>query len=190
MRTLSVLLIAILVLSGCAEYVSIKSYPGGARALIDGQDIGTTPASASIPRGEVGKPHTWRVEYRNCDSAEGMLETGIAGGRIVGYIFTVGILAIFRGPRDHRPVDAILTGGDCEGPGQARPAPAQPGILIQNIVGDKNQAVSGDSASNTQRLAEKLQTLRDLYNRKLLTTAEYEAESQKAVREYTTEPTE
>lgn len=64
--------------------------------------------------------------------------------------------------------------------------------MIQNIVGDKNQVVTtsgGDAASKTQKLAEKLETLRDLYNRKRLSKAEYEAESQKAVREYTAEPT-
>jgi hypothetical protein len=188
----SLLAIAITV-SGCAEYVSIKSYPSGARAYVDGQDIGTTPASSKIPRSDVGKPHAWRVEFRNCDYAEGSLETGIAGGRIVGYIFTAGILAAFRGPYYFRPVDAVLTGGDCEGrPSQAHSAtPPVPAIMIQNIVGDKNQALTtgGADASQTQRLAEKLGTLRDLYNRKLLSKAEYEAESQKAVREYTAEPT-
>jgi hypothetical protein len=79
------------------------------------------------------------VEFRNCDFADGNLETGIAGGRITGYIFTAGILAIFRGPYYYREVDAVLTGGDCEGPTHARPAaaPPQPGIMIQNIVGDE-----------------------------------------------------
>jgi hypothetical protein len=186
-RFVAALLIFALCLSGCAEYVTIKSYPGGAKAYVDGQVIGTTPAHTDIPRSQVGKPHTWRVEFRNCDFAEGNLETGVAGGRIVGYIFTVGILAIFRGPYYYRPVDAILTGGDCEGgPTQARPpAPAQPGIMIQNIVGDKNQATTttGPEISKTQRLAERLTTLRDLYNRKLISQRVYDEESQKAIQE-------
>ena len=170
---------------GCAEYVAIKSYPGGAKASVDGVVIGSTPATTNIPRSEVGKPHTWRVEFRNCDFAEGTLETGIAGGRIVGYIFTVGILAIFRGPYYYRPVDAVLTGGDCEGrPAQPAAAPP-PGVMIQNIVGDKNQAVStGEQLSKTQRLAERLTTLRDLYNRKLISEETYKEESQKAVKEF------
>ena len=65
-------------LTGCSEYVAIKSYPGGAKAYVDGQVIGTTPAYTYIPRSQVGLPHTWRVEFRNCDAAEGNLETGIA----------------------------------------------------------------------------------------------------------------
>jgi PEGA domain len=136
-RSTAVLLILALAVSGCAEYVSIKSYPGGAKAYVDGVVIGTTPASTEIPRSQVGLPHTWRVEFRNCDFAEGQLETGIGGGRIVGYIFTLGLVAAAKGPRYYLPVDAILTGGDCE-PGQARPAqPSAPGVMIQNIVGDK-----------------------------------------------------
>lgn len=126
------------------------------------------------------------MEFRNCDAAEGNLQTGIAGGRIAGYIFTLGILAAFRGPQYYRPVDAILTGGDCEGTAQGRPAAApQPGILIQNIVGDKNQAVSGtgQDISKTQRLNERLTTLRDMYNRKLISKEVYEQESQKAIKE-------
>ena len=187
MRSIAVLLILALFGSGCAEYVSIKSYPGGAKAYVDGAAIGTTPATTQISRSQVGAPHTWRVEFRNCDFAEGNLETGIAGGRIAGYIFTAGILAIFRGPRYYRPVDAILTGGDCEGRGQGRPAvaPQQPGVMIQNIVGDHNQPIStGSEISKTQRLAERLTTLRDLYNRKLISQQVYEQESQKAVKEF------
>lgn len=172
-------------ISGCAEYVSIKSYPGGAKAYVDGVTIGTTPATTQIPRGQVGAPHTWRVEFRNCDFAEGNLETGIAGGRIAGYIFTAGILAVFRGPRYYRPVDAILTGGDCETPARRQPGPVQPGVTIQNIVGDHNQPIStGGEISKTQRLAERLTTLRDLYNRKLISQQVYDQESQKAVKEF------
>ena len=184
-RSISALLVLMLAVPGCAEYVQIKSYPGGAKAYVDGQPIGTTPASMEIPRSQVGLPHTWRVDYRNCDFAEGNLETGIAGGRVVGYIFTAGILAIFRGPHYYRPVDAILTGGDCEGPGQARSfVPQQPGIMIQNIVGDKNQLTgTAQDISKTQHLAERLTTLRDLYNRKPISTLVYEQESQKAVKE-------
>lgn len=183
----ALLFVAASTLSGCAESVLIKSYPGGAKAIIDGQVIGTTPASTQIPRAQVGTPHTWRVEFRNCDSAEGKLETRVAPGRIVGYIFTAGILAIFRGPYYYTPVEAILTGGDCEGPGAA-PAtgPAAPGIMIQNIVGDKNQPINtgGGGISKTQRLAERLTTLRDLYNRKLISAEVYEQEQQKAVRDF------
>jgi hypothetical protein len=119
MRSICTLLIIAVVASGCAEYVSIKSYPAGAQAYVDGVSIGSTPAETSIPRSQVGTE-----------------------------------------------VDAVLTGGDCEGPARARPAaaPPQPGIMIQNIVGDRNQAttITGPEISKTQRLHERLTTLRDL----------------------------
>lgn len=187
-RIASLLLVPILALnlSACAEIVEIRSYPGGAKAMIDGRAIGTTPASAAIPRSQVGLPHTWRVEYRNCDYAEGNLQTGIAGGRIVGYIFTAGIFALFRGPYYYPEVDAMLTGGDCEGSPQGRSAvQPQPGILIQNVVGERNSATTGTGTevSKTQRLSERLTTLRDLYNRKLISEQVYEQEMQKAIKD-------
>ncbi len=55
--------------------------------------------------------------------------------------------------------------------------------MIQNIVGDKNQAGTGQEVSKTQRLSERLTTLRDLYNRKLISEEVYEREMQKAVDE-------
>lgn len=138
----------------------------------------------SIPRGDVTDNHTWKVEFRNCEPADGKLQTGIAGGRIVGYIFTLGIVAIFRGPHYFVPVDVALTGGDCEPRVPAAKA-APPGITVQQIVGDKNLATgaSGPELTKTQRLAERLQTLRDLYNRKLISKEVYERESQKALEE-------
>lgn len=184
MRRLSASIICLsLLLAGCAEHVFIKSYPVGAKAYVDGELIGTTPARTKISRGEVTETHQWRVQYRNCDSAEGTLQTGIAGGRIVGYIFTLGILAIFRGPYYFQPVDAILTGGDCEEGATG----TSPGITIQQIVGDGNVAPAGSGATNTEKLSHRLETLRDLYNRKLISKEVYEAESAKAVREYTSE---
>ena len=49
-------------------------------------------------------------------------------------------------------------------------------------------APAGQATTNTQRLAQQLETLRDLYNRKLISKSVYESESQKGVREYTDEP--
>ena len=85
-------------------------------------------------------------------------------------------------------MDAVLTGGDCE-IGHAAPVrqpPAPPGITIQQIVGDQNRATGsnvGDGMTDTQRLAERLTILRDLYNRKLISQEIYERESQRALEE-------
>ncbi len=171
-------------ITGCSESFQIRSYPGGARASIDGRVLGPTPIDVSIPRSQVGLPHKWRVDYRNCDFAEGDLQTRVAPGRIVGYIFTVGIWALIRGPYYYSDVEAMLSGGDCESSQVHSTPPAQPGILIQNIVGDKNQAGTGiTSPDKTRQLAERLTTLRDLYNRKLISEETYQQEMQKAVRE-------
>lgn len=168
--------------SGCSEWASIKSYPPGAKAYIDDQYIGSTPVGVAIPRSQVTTPHTWKVEFRNCEPAEGHLQTRVAPGRIVGYIFTLGIVAIFRGPYYFPPVDAALAGGDCESLAQPKQGP--PGITVQQIVGDHSQA-SGQGPTKTQRLAERLTTLRDLYNRKLISKDVYEQESQKTIKELT-----
>jgi hypothetical protein len=170
-------------LGGCAEWASIRSYPPGAKAYIDGQYVGTTPTGIQIPRSKVTAPHTWRVEFRNCEPAEGTLGYRVAPGRIVGYIFTVGILAIFRGPYYYPVVNAALTGGDCETASIVKPAPVA-GITINQIVGDRNQTGGESQATKTQKLAERLTTLRDLYNRKLISQEVYDRESQNALEEF------
>ncbi len=161
MRRLLPLLAVALTLIGCAESVLVKSYPPGAKAYVDDQLIGSTPAFTQIERNQVSKPHSWRVESRDCETASGQLETGIGRGRIVGYFFTLGVLALFKGPDYYKTVDAVLVCGN---------AAAAP--------------------SNAQKLAQRLDTLRDLYKRKLITKEEYDSETQKAVGEYTMQPAE
>lgn len=182
-RPVILLLAAIAVVgSGCSESFQIRSYPLGAKALVDGKVVGSTPTEVVIPRAQAGLVHKWRVEFRNCDYAEGEAHPGIAPGRVITYILTAGIFAAIRGPYYYNDVDAVLTGGDCEGhPTTA--APSQPGIMIQNIVGDKNQAGTAQEISKTQRLSERLTTLRDLYNRKLISEEVYDREMKKAIDE-------
>ncbi len=61
-------------------------------------------------------------------------------------------------------------------------------FLPHGRLRDHNVAPAGSGTTNTQKLSQQLETLRDLYNRKLITKAVYESESQKAVREYTSQP--
>ena len=44
----------------------------------------------------------------------------VAPGRIVGFVFSLGISAIFQGPNYFVPVDTALTGGDCGSIGAGR----------------------------------------------------------------------
>lgn len=174
-----------LLLASCAEVVQIKSYPPGAPAYLDGEYIGTTPVRHSIPRSGVRAGRTWRVEYGNCTPAEGTLAPVVGGGRVVGYIFTLGFTALFKGPRTYRPVDARLTGGDCI-PEEASPAAAShPSVVVTQIVGDANAAGNANAQESAHReLSSRLRTLRDLYRRKLITNEEYERERLRAMREF------
>ncbi len=171
--------------AGCAESVSIRSNPPGAKAYMDGVLVGTTPTYAEFDRKLLKTPHAWRVEYRNCDQAEGQTQTALAPGRVVGTVFTLGILAIFKSPYYIRPIDAVLTGGDCESMRAVKGrAPEGTTINIQQIVGDNNKGGAELERTKTERLSERLMTLRDLYNRKLISEATYETEREKAVREF------
>jgi hypothetical protein len=157
MRWLPLLIVSLL-LSGCAEWAVFKSYPAGGQVTLDGKVVGLTPTRVQIPRSQVTDPHDWRIDYRNCEVATGTLQTDLAPGRIVGYVFTLGILALFRGPDYIQPVDVALHGGDCS-PG----APA--------VAPDARQ----------QQLQQQLDMLRDLYRRNVISREEFERESMKAI---------
>lgn len=181
-RLVVTVLAAVALTSSCAEYVGINSNPHGANAYVDGKFIGTTPAWTHIPRSEVGPDHTFKVAASNCDPAEGKLPVYVAPGRVVGYIFTAGILGIFKGPSYFPEVDVDLQGGDCIAR-KAAPVPdtTTPTVQVIQIVGDGNSSVRGTNQSSTQKLESQLGTLRSLYKRKLISEAEYEKERNRAI---------
>lgn len=91
--------LAAVALGGCAETLVIRSYPPGARASVDGTFVGVTPATVEVPRERVkGSEIHWKLEKDRYESAEGLVKPRIAPGRIVGGVFTLGILLIFRSP--------------------------------------------------------------------------------------------
>ncbi|MDX2171205.1 MAG: hypothetical protein SF182_29320 [Deltaproteobacteria bacterium] len=157
MRGLALLVLS-LACSGCAEWAVFKSYPAGGEVTLDGQVVGTTPMRVQIARSQVTDPHSWRIAYRNCEVATGMLQTDLAPGRIVGYVFTLGILALFRGPDYIHPVDVALHGGDCS-----------PGASPSSV--DNRQ----------QQLQQRLDMLRDLYRRNVISRETFEHESMQAI---------
>ena len=98
-RIASLLCLAALTLGGCAETLLIRSYPSGARATVNGEFVGVTPATLEVPRDQVTKKeYRWRVEKPHYEAAEGLVTPRIAPGRIVGAVFTLGILLAFRSP--------------------------------------------------------------------------------------------
>jgi len=185
-RTVAVAALGILLMSSsCAEYVGINSRPSGANAYVDGKFIGTTPAWTHIPRSEVGPDHTFKVTASNCEPAEGTIPVYVAPGRVVGYLFTVGLWGIFKGPYYFPEVDVDLQGGDCTVPTLAPVADtATPAVQVIQIVGDGNSSVRGTGGTPTQKLESQLKTLRDLYKRKLISESEYEAERKRAIQAF------
>lgn len=184
-RCIAVVAVATLSLSsGCAEYVAINSAPQGAKAYVDGEFIGTTPAWTYIPRSQVGPNHTYEVSSSNCDPAEGTIPVYVASGRVVGYIFTVGLLALFKGPYYFSQVDVELQGGDCGARRSRGSGVEAPAVQVLQIVGDGNAPLSRAAPGSAQELEARLETLRGLYNRKLISEEEYERERNRAMKTF------
>jgi len=84
---------AALVLGGCSEHVSFASRPIGAKVYVDDMYVGDTPTTYST-RNVVSR--SYRVEKPGYPEAVGTLQARVAPGRIVGAVFTLGILAAAR----------------------------------------------------------------------------------------------
>lgn len=134
-----------------------RSVPSGAQVYLDDQLIGTTPLSLSVACDQV-VDRRYRIQYQDCEPAEGILSARVAPGRVVGMVFSLGVSAIFQCPNYFVPVNVLLTGGVCGSGGVPVAA----------------QGPSGD-------LAERLRVLRDLHQRGVLTDAEYEQERERAL---------
>lgn len=111
-----VLFLAILVSQiGCAERLVIRSNPPGAQVILDGQASGTTPMVYST---RDPKPMTYRIELEGLPPAEGEITTRLGPGRLVGAIFTLGIVAACR-PLQYfvpNPLDVDLGGASAQAP--------------------------------------------------------------------------
>jgi PEGA domain/Short C-terminal domain len=86
-------------LAGCGGSVLIRTAPPGAKAYVDGNFIGRTPVEFSVPRREI-RPHALRLEKEGFEPIEDTIRTRVAPGRIVGAIFSLGIVYLFRSPMD------------------------------------------------------------------------------------------
>jgi hypothetical protein len=80
----------LLVPSGCAEIVQFQSTPPGAKVYVDDAYVGETPIQYST-RDVILR--TYSVEKEGFPKAAGELQPRIAAGRVVGAIFTLGIVA-------------------------------------------------------------------------------------------------
>jgi hypothetical protein len=87
------------IVCGCAESTQIRSYPAGARIAVNGDFIGTTPVTFAVPRKQFeAQEFTVTAEHEGYESGEIRLQKRTCPGRIVGGVFTLGIVLLFRPP--------------------------------------------------------------------------------------------
>jgi hypothetical protein len=84
--------------SGCSESALIRSYPPGAKLYVNDQFIGLTPTVYSTKHSNIGDVHRVHFVRDGYEASEGNLRTRICPGRIVGGVFTLGIVLLIRGP--------------------------------------------------------------------------------------------
>ena len=87
----------IVALSACSETVLIRSTPPDAEVFIDGEPRGKTPLRYKVARGDL-KEQKLQLKKRGYEPVEDVLRLRIAPGRVVGAVFTLGLLYAFRDP--------------------------------------------------------------------------------------------
>ena len=86
-------------ITGCAESTVIRSYPVGAKISIDGTFVGATPAKFVASRQDFEqKTFVAVAEQPGYQRTEYTLQKTTCAGRIVGGVFTLGILLLFKRP--------------------------------------------------------------------------------------------
>jgi PEGA domain len=84
-------------LAGCSESVVLRSAPPGATVSVGDKPLGMTPVVFKVPRSEL-KAYTVHIRKAGYEPVDDVLTTRVAPGRMVGAIFTLGIVYIFRSP--------------------------------------------------------------------------------------------
>ena len=145
-----------LLLAGCTETAMFRSLPPGATVTVNNRIIGTTPVEFSTPSKSLGQePFRYRIEADGYRPVEGVLKESVGGGRVVGYVFTLGILSAFR---------SVKTFGD------------QPVEVVLERV-----EVPG-SAHATDSIEQRLNQLKDLHERGVISDEEYKRARTDALR--------
>jgi hypothetical protein len=87
------ILVPLALVLGCSEQLIIRSVPPGAQVTLNGSPAGTTPMVYQT-RNPV--PLDYRIELPGMPAAEGTVTTRLGPGRVVGAVFTLGIVAACR----------------------------------------------------------------------------------------------
>jgi hypothetical protein len=87
------------ILAGCAESTEILSDPSGARISVNGRFVGAAPVIFAVPREEFSaQEFTVTAEREGYEPGGFQLQKRTCPGRIVGGVFTLGIVFLFRPP--------------------------------------------------------------------------------------------
>jgi putative oligomerization/nucleic acid binding protein/PEGA domain-containing protein len=134
-------------LLGCAEATRVQSLPNGAAVYAGDRLIGITPTIFRVPRSEWRNEFALRLEHEGYEPAQVTVPTIVGKGRIVGGIFTLGIVWLFKRPTTlPEQVDVRLV--------PVLPAPV--------------------AAPASPSVEERLRALQKLYDGGLITQAEYQ----------------
>jgi hypothetical protein len=101
LRLVAALLVAT---TACAHRTRIESVPSGAAVYVANAYVGTTPLLYSTPATELRDGVPIRVERPGHAPVDATLKTGIQAKRIVGGVFTLGLVPLFKWPRTYEPV--------------------------------------------------------------------------------------
>jgi hypothetical protein len=104
MRSFRLVAVLLALTISCAHRTRIESVPSGASVYIANAYVGTTPLLYSTPATELRDGVPIRVERAGNAPAEGTLKTSIHVKRIVGGVFTLGLVPLFKWPRTYDTV--------------------------------------------------------------------------------------
>ena len=87
-----------IVLAGCAESTLIQTHPSGARVTINDRFVGVTPVVFVVPHNEFSTRSTYqyRIEREGYVPEKGYFYAEVAPGRVIGALFTLGTLRLFK----------------------------------------------------------------------------------------------
>ena len=156
-------MLPLMILAACADSTLIRTEPPGAAIYVRKKFVCLSPCEYSAPRSEFS-PHTaLRIEKTGYEPIETELKSKIMPSRIVGGVFTLGIVPLFK-----RPYTYYFHQEYALSPITVAAAPAPP------IQADQRGAEEGSvQQSRPQDVAGRLRKAQDLYDRGLISDQEY-----------------
>jgi hypothetical protein len=91
----------LLAATGCAHRTWIRSNPPGASVYVGDQFVGLTPCLYSTPASQLRDHTPVRIERPGYQTAQGELQTAVLPSRIVGGLFTLGLVPLFKQPHTY-----------------------------------------------------------------------------------------